>query len=87
MSGEGTDGTLGFQAIKSEGGITFAQDEHTAAHANMPRSAVVNGYVDYVLPPRQIARMVLAHPPGRLLHGWRRQRRQAAGSQQSGCRR
>src|SRR5579884_3710137 len=30
LSGGGTDGTLGFQAIKSEGGITIAQDEKTA---------------------------------------------------------
>ena len=30
LSGGGTDGTLGLQAIKAAGGITFAQDEKTA---------------------------------------------------------
>src|SRR5262249_5407465 len=55
LSGGGTDGTLGFQAIKSEGGITFAQDEKTAKHDSMPRSAIGDGHVDYVLPPDRIA--------------------------------
>jgi two-component system CheB/CheR fusion protein len=56
LSGEGTDGTLGCQAIKSEGGITFAQDEQSAKHDSMPRSAVAEGVIDYVLPPARIAR-------------------------------
>jgi two-component system CheB/CheR fusion protein len=55
LSGGGTDGTLGFQAIKAEGGITFAQDDHSAKQPSMPRSAVADGNVDYVLPPRDIA--------------------------------
>ena len=55
LSGGGTDGTLGFQAIKAEGGITFAQDGKTARHDSMPRSAIVDGWVDYVLPPAEIA--------------------------------
>jgi len=55
LSGGGTDGTLGFQSIKTEGGITLAQDEKSAAHPTMPRSAVGDGNVDYVLPPRDIA--------------------------------
>jgi two-component system CheB/CheR fusion protein len=58
LSGGGTDGTLGFQAIKAEGGITFAQDEKTARHESMPRSAVMDGNVDYVLPPGEIARQL-----------------------------
>src|SRR5262249_5461204 len=41
LSGGGTDGTLGFQAIKAEGGITFAQDERTAKQSSMPRSAIL----------------------------------------------
>jgi two-component system CheB/CheR fusion protein len=55
LSGGGTDGTLGFQSIKAEGGITFAQDERSARQASMPRSAVSDGCVDYVLSPRDIA--------------------------------
>jgi two-component system CheB/CheR fusion protein len=58
LSGGGTDGTLGFQAIKSEGGITFAQDEKSAKSRGMPRSAIMEGAVDYILPPGDIARQL-----------------------------
>ena len=54
LSGALDDGTVGLEAIKAEGGITFAQDE-TAQHASMPRSAVTSGCVDFVLPPAEIA--------------------------------
>src|SRR5215831_9011345 len=69
LSGGGTDGTLGFQAIKAEGGITFAQDEKTARQDSMPRSAASDGCVDYVLSPREIARQLARlaeHPYTRL---------------------
>ncbi len=65
LSGGGTDGTLGFQAIKAQEGITFAQDERTARQASMPRSAVADGNVDYVLPPAEIGRQLVrlaGHP-------------------------
>ena len=58
LSGGGTDGTLGFQAIKAEGGITIAQDEKTAGQPSMPRSAILDGNVDYVLAPREIAQRI-----------------------------
>jgi two-component system, chemotaxis family, CheB/CheR fusion protein len=54
LSGTGNDGTLGLQAIKSAGGISFAQDE-SALHSDMPHNAVASGYVDFVLSPEQIA--------------------------------
>jgi two-component system CheB/CheR fusion protein len=59
LSGSGTDGTLGFQALKAEGGVTFVQDENSARHDSMPRSAITDGSVDYVLPPADIARELL----------------------------
>jgi two-component system CheB/CheR fusion protein len=59
LSGGGTDGTLGFQAVKAEGGITLAQDEKTAVQPGMPRSAVLDGSVDYVLPPAEIAHHIV----------------------------
>ncbi|HVS37544.1 MAG TPA: chemotaxis protein CheB [Gemmataceae bacterium] len=59
LSGGGTDGTLGLKVIKAEGGITFAQDEKSARHDSMPRSAITDGWVDYVLPPAEIARQLL----------------------------
>lgn len=55
LSGTASDGALGLKAIKTEGGITFAQNEETAKYYGMPRSAVVAGYVDFVLPPAGIA--------------------------------
>ena len=55
LSGTASDGALGVRAIKSEGGIVFAQDENTAMHYGMPQSAVATGAVDFVLPPEKIA--------------------------------
>lgn len=57
LSGAMNDGTLGLEAIKAEGGITFAQDA-SAEHESMPRSAVASGCVDFVLPPSEIAREI-----------------------------
>ncbi|GAB3739526.1 CheR family methyltransferase [Spirosoma lituiforme] len=54
LSGMGHDGTLGLRAIKVAGGITMAQDS-TARHPSMPQSAIAEGVVDLVLPPRLIA--------------------------------
>ena len=54
LSGAMSDGTLGLEAIKAAGGITFAQNE-SAQHDSMPRSAVASGCVDFVLPPDKIA--------------------------------
>ena len=55
MSGAGSDGALGVQAIKEAGGITMAQDSATAAYASMPEHAVDTGAVDFVLTPEGIA--------------------------------
>jgi two-component system CheB/CheR fusion protein len=65
LSGNGSDGVIGLQAIKAAGGVTFAQDEESAGYPGMPRTAVLDGNVDYVLPPRQIARELqrIAHHP------------------------
>jgi len=65
LSGGGTDGALGMQAIKEVDGITFAQDEKSAAQDSMPRSAILTGCVDYVLDPAGIAHELLrvgSHP-------------------------
>lgn len=55
LSGSGSDGALGVQAVKNEGGITFAQDEQSAQHWGMPQSAIATGCVDFILPPAEIA--------------------------------
>jgi two-component system CheB/CheR fusion protein len=54
LSGTATDGTLGLEAIKAEGGLTFAQDA-SAKYDSMPRSAAAAGCVDLVLSPAEIA--------------------------------
>jgi two-component system, chemotaxis family, CheB/CheR fusion protein len=54
LSGAAHDGTLGLQAIRSVGGITFAQDK-TASVQGMPESAIQADVVDFVLPPDEIA--------------------------------
>jgi two-component system CheB/CheR fusion protein len=54
LSGSATDGTQGLEMIKSEGGITFAQDG-SAKFDSMPRSAEAAGCVDFVLSPEGIA--------------------------------
>ena len=40
LSGTASDGTMGLQAIKAEGGITFAQEPQTARFDGMPRNAI-----------------------------------------------
>jgi two-component system, chemotaxis family, CheB/CheR fusion protein len=56
LSGTATDGTLGLQAIKAEGGIAFAQDPASAQFDGMPRSAIAAGGVDFIMSPEGIAR-------------------------------
>src|SRR5579863_1827521 len=51
LSGTASDGTAGLEAIKTEGGITFAQAPDSAKYDGMPRNAIAAGCVDFVLPP------------------------------------
>lgn len=67
LSGAASDGAMGLEAIKAEGGITFAQDE-TAAYNSMPRSAVAAGCVDFILSPEKIARELTRISKHPLLH-------------------
>ena len=60
LSGTASDGTLGLQAVKAAGGITFAQERQSAKFDSMPASAIAAGVVDYVLPPAGIARQLAA---------------------------
>src|ERR1041384_1835890 len=56
LSGTASDGTLGLEAIKAEGGITFAQSPESAKYDGMPRSAIASGCVDFVLHTEGIAK-------------------------------
>src|ERR1019366_4685215 len=55
LSGTGSDGTQGLKAIKSAGGVTFAQEPKSAEWPAMPMSAIAAGAVDFVLSPQNIA--------------------------------
>ncbi|HEY0753148.1 MAG TPA: chemotaxis protein CheB [Ktedonobacteraceae bacterium] len=55
LSGTASDGTLGLQAIKTQGGVTFAQEPASAKHAQMPQNAIAAGWVDRVGTPEEIA--------------------------------
>ena len=48
LSGMGADGTLGLQAIKSQGGLTLAQLPESAQFDSMPKSAIASGCVDII---------------------------------------
>jgi two-component system CheB/CheR fusion protein len=69
LSGNAPDGALGVAAIKAAGGITFAQEPQTARYAGMPRNAVASGAVDFVLPPKEIARELTRLARAPYVHG------------------
>ena len=54
LSGNAPDGTLGLKAIKTAGGISFAQDG-SAKFQSMPKNAISEEAVDLVLSPKQMA--------------------------------
>ena len=54
LSGTGTDGTRGLMDIKNCGGITFAQEQRSAAYDAMPQSAIDAGVVDFILAPEEM---------------------------------
>ena len=55
LSGSGSDGAKGIQAIKEAGGITFAEEKNSASFFGMPSSAIQTGGVDFILAPYDIA--------------------------------
>jgi len=55
LSGTGSDGARGIKAIKAAGGISIAQEPHSAKYDSMPNAAIRAGGTDLVLPPHEIA--------------------------------
>jgi two-component system chemotaxis response regulator CheB len=55
LTGMGSDGAMGMQAIRRAGGRTIAEHEKTCVVYGMPRAAIDLGAVDLVLPLPQIA--------------------------------
>jgi two-component system CheB/CheR fusion protein len=62
LSGTGADGALGMARIKELGGVSLAQLPEDAEFDGMPRSAIENNVVDFVLP--------VADMPQKLLDLW-----------------
>ncbi len=60
LSGMGSDGTLGLQAIKAVGGLTAAQQPDTAQFDAMPKSAIAANCVDIIAPPGDLPARILA---------------------------
>lgn len=71
LSGTGTDGTKGTEAIKKEGGLVIVQDPSTAKFDGMPNSVIAAGNADYVLPPAAIYSEIIHFiaPPPAYLYG------------------
>ncbi|HHP7244357.1 MAG TPA: chemotaxis protein CheB [Elainellaceae cyanobacterium] len=55
LTGTGSDGASGIQAVKAAGGIVIVQDLETAEFSGMPSAAIQTGAVDYTLPLSDIA--------------------------------
>lgn len=54
LTGTGSDGHMGVQAIKKMGGTVIAQDERTSEFFGMPGAAIQTGSVDFILPLQEI---------------------------------
>ena len=75
LSGTGSDGTLGMRAIHGAGGMCMVQDPETARYDGMPRSAIMTGLADYVLPVEKMpdelqayVRQYYPRKPGKILY-------------------
>lgn len=55
LTGMGRDGSEGTVVVKMNNGTTIAQDENSSVIYGMPKSAYETGYIDYVLPLKDIA--------------------------------
>lgn len=55
LTGMGCDGAAGISHIKSNGGITIAQDQKTSVIYGMPKAAAETGSVDFILPTKRIS--------------------------------
>ncbi len=61
LSGMGTDGTLGVQAIREKSGLVLVQSPETAKFNGMPRSVIDSGLADVVAPANELPRIIISH--------------------------
>lgn len=59
LSGTGSDGTKGIEAIKNNGGMVIVQDPGTAKFNGMPNSAIQSGIADHILAPQEMPEEIL----------------------------
>ncbi len=59
LTGSNNDGTKGMKRIKEYGGLTIVQDPTTAESVCMPASVIAEMKVDYVLPLKDIIKLLL----------------------------
>src|SRR5690242_13315347 len=72
LSGTGGDGSLGLKAVKEKGGLVIVQDPDEAEYDGMPRSAIMTGAVDLVLPVANIPDILAKYGRQLVLNGERR---------------
>src|SRR5712671_2482220 len=75
LSGTGGDGSLGLKAVKEKGGLVIVQDPNDAEYDGMPRSAIMAGAVDLVLPVGKIAETLAKYGRQLVLNNKRKARR------------
>lgn len=59
LSGTLSDGTTGLMAIKTYGGTVIVQDPQEALYDGIPRSAINNVKVDFVVPVKEMAALLV----------------------------
>jgi two-component system chemotaxis response regulator CheB len=68
LTGSGSDGAMGVEAVKKMGGTVIAQDQDSSEFFGMPHSAINTGCVDVVLPldeiPQALVQLVMGADPG-----------------------
>ena len=65
LTGLGDDGADGFRKIKSEGGVTLAQDTECCVYPNLTHNAIQSGTVDVVVNEKKLPQTIESMMSGR----------------------
>jgi chemotaxis response regulator CheB len=58
LSGSGSDGAIGCEAVRAAGGISLAQDPRTAEFTRMPEEAIARGVIQRMGAPEEMGRLI-----------------------------